>query len=53
MSGLPTSPEHHPFRLTLEGAAQTTLTRSSAMAEKLLSITAITRRPGSAFRSHA
>jgi len=25
MSGLPTSPEHHPFRLTLEGAAQTTL----------------------------
>jgi len=26
MSGLPTSPEHHPFRLTLEGAAQTTLT---------------------------
>src|SRR3954451_4725102 len=26
MSELPTSPEHHPLRPTLEGAAQTTLT---------------------------
>jgi hypothetical protein len=26
MSELPTSPEHHPFSPTLEGAAQTTLT---------------------------
>ena len=26
MSELPTSPEHHPFRLTLEGVVQTTLT---------------------------
>ena len=26
MSELPTSPDHHPFSLTLEGAAQTTLT---------------------------
>src|SRR3954467_3729138 len=28
MSELPTSPEHHPLRPTLEGAAQTTLTYS-------------------------
>ena len=27
MSELPTSPEHHPLRPTLEGAAQTTLTK--------------------------
>src|SRR3954465_14914556 len=27
MSELPTSPEHHPFRLTLEGVVQTTLTK--------------------------
>ena len=33
MSELPTSPEHHPFSLTLEGAAQTTLTIEKAFAK--------------------
>src|SRR3954451_4546846 len=32
MSELPTSPEHHPLRPTLEGAAQTTLTRKLHLA---------------------
>jgi len=34
VSELPTSPEHHPFSLTLEGAAQTTLTLG-VMPEKI------------------
>ncbi len=32
MSELPTSPEQHPLRLTLKGAAQTTLTKRQGMA---------------------
>jgi hypothetical protein len=31
MSELPTSPEHHPLRPTLKGAAQTTLTMDVAV----------------------
>jgi hypothetical protein len=45
MSELPTSPEHHPFSPTLEGAAQTTLT-DLPLTHDFLSMMLGVRRPG-------
>src|SRR4051794_9601827 len=45
MSELPTSPEHHPFSPTLEGAAQTTLTHGF---EEPTVVSALGAPPGAA-----
>jgi hypothetical protein len=41
MSELPTSPEHHPLRPTLEGAAQTTLTIQHTITTLLLTASVV------------
>src|SRR3954468_9745657 len=46
MSELPTSPEHHPLRPTLEGAAQTTLTTDQSCERQERDLVAFAQRAG-------